>query len=489
MFKKLLMLAVATATMILAAQPLRVAIISDAQPGGPGGYKKKGHPYWYVDKAYKTAKQLGVDAIIFAGDISDHSNVDNYREFRQIYDDNFAEMGANAPKWFVVMGNHDYWAKGYYRPDCKLPDPWGRDEKVRATRREIFRQELKLDSVNPVEVVKGFDFIGVSLHNGMSANQADIDHLQKALEAAVKRDPNKPIIVFGHNHVGNTLVNSSGNQNMYNLFKKYPQIIYISGHTHTPLEDERSIHQKDFTSLNTATLNWSYMDARPKLRHGGVHLGKHLIYMTIDDKEVVLKRIQLRDDTELLSDDGKPWTLQLPLTPETFNYTPEKQAERNALIPAPAFPADAKLTVTPMKNKAGAFTGIKLAGPAATHKRFVHEYQVVVSEKAADGTWKKVPHIKWDRRKKAYLPINAPLVKISDFYMGLKFRQPTFDAEILDQPDKKNNYHSNIGVDFQAGKTYKFEVTAYETFGKKSATTLVAECVIPQHENPAPEAK
>ena len=45
----------------------------------------------------------------------------------------------------------------------------------------------------------------------------------------------------------------------------YPQIIYFSGHSHAPINDPRSIHQKHFTSLGTGTLSYFELDEFDKI--------------------------------------------------------------------------------------------------------------------------------------------------------------------------------------------------------------------------------
>ena len=80
---------------------------------------------------------------------------------------------------------------------------------------------------------------------------------------STKDDPEKPIFVFLHQHIKDTVYGSQewGTQDSAKInavLKEYPQVITFSGHSHYPLDDPRSIHQKDFTSVGTSSV--SYME-------------------------------------------------------------------------------------------------------------------------------------------------------------------------------------------------------------------------------------
>ncbi|MEK1828583.1 hypothetical protein AAAC51_04585 [Priestia megaterium] len=50
-------------------------------------------------------------------------------------------------------------------------------------------------------------------------------------------------------------------QLLYNTLKPYPQVITFSGHTHHPLDDPRTIFQRDFTSLATSSVRYIWPGA------------------------------------------------------------------------------------------------------------------------------------------------------------------------------------------------------------------------------------
>lgn len=471
------------------AEPLRFCVFSDIQPGAPGGWKKPGHPFTYVDQIYDMGLKANMDAFLVCGDIASHSNAEIYDEFRAIWDAKTAHL-TEKPAWLVVMGNHDYWEEYWNKKKVLTDDPFGKRPETKAARTEIFRKHLKLDTVNPHVVIKGIDFIGMSLATGMAADKGDIEFLEAALQKAVARDPNKPIIVFGHNNVKNTVYGSNwGTPTLQKTLAKYPQVIYFSGHTHFPLEDERCIHQREFTSVNTSTLSATYLDD-PCLEYGERYRGKNAMMVTIDDKQVVIRRYQLRDGSEILDENGKPWTLPLPLKPENFVYEPTRRAASLPAPVAPVFADDAQLQAKVVLNKAGEFTGVRLSGPAASHPRFVHSYSVDVFRRNDAGAWETQPECqRYLKKTNSYGPVKERLKFFSDFYAGLAFMKPNFSVVIPVYPRSTGGSRWQ-GFDFQPGATYRFEVRARESYGTESVRVLKAEVTMPEKRvaNPHPAA-
>ena len=81
-----------------------------------------------------------------------------------------------------------------------------------------------------------------------------INWLKEEMAKAQKDDPEKPIFIFLHQHIKETVYGSHewGTQDSAKInavLKEYPQVITFSGHSHYPLDDPRSIHQKTLHQL------------------------------------------------------------------------------------------------------------------------------------------------------------------------------------------------------------------------------------------------
>lgn len=445
--KRILVLLLTLACVSMFAQVLRLGIISDTQPGNNS--RKAGTPLFYVEKAFKLMRELGVDGILIAGDLSNVNDPSVYVEIRKIYDEVFGN-DAQKPHFMPVMGNHD-------RSGGLPKDNPARTKEEREKR---FMEGLKVDTLHPHLVINGFDVIGRSFEggNGAGCNADDEAWFRAELAKAIERDPVKPIIVCGHNHGYDTVYGSVpwGNRAITRLFAPYQQVIHFSGHTHYPNEDPRTIHQKDFTSVGTSTLNYLWVD-EPCIEYPGRHEGKNMLYMVADDKQVVIRRYQLRDNSEIL-DNGKPWTLPLPLNKENFVYEPSRRVKDNPPV-APQFPEGAAIAAKPFPE-GKPFNGVVITGTAAKHVDFVHHYKIDIFAKNAEGGWDK--------------KTTSPIIFHSDFYRGLNFMKPTFECKIPLQPRTKEFQ----GFDFQPSTTYRFEMKPCESFGT-AGKPLYTEITMP----------
>ncbi len=98
----------------------------------------------------------------------------------------------------------------------------------------------------------------VAIEVSQSANsQAFLD---KWASVSVSENPNKPIFVFTHYKMANTIYDSfDGSKGLSPVLNKYPQIIIWGGHTHTPLSNENAIMQDTYTSIESSVLAYLSM--------------------------------------------------------------------------------------------------------------------------------------------------------------------------------------------------------------------------------------
>jgi predicted phosphodiesterase len=438
---------------------LRLCVFSDVQPPRNGELKRKGSQLWYADQVYKRAKLLGVDAYLIAGDIGNLSDEVTYQEFRALFDSHHGK-DQQPPVWLPVMGNHDFWK-----------DKHGRNSFPVAESIEKFKRYLKIDSVNPHIVLNGYDIIGFSIEGGMYTSGRLVAQVEKEIRKAVARDPQKPIFLFAHNHAYGTVRDSNENRNLADMLKKYPQVIYFSGHTHRAVEDEKSIHQEDFTSIGTGALTYTAPVAYrrsveyPNRSHYG-----NMLYLEVRKDEIIIRRFQLNDGREIM-DNGKPWRLQLPLRKETFSYVLSKRLAENK---PPVFPAGATLAARAVFNQKGEFTGVELQGTAARHSNIIRLYSVKISKKNTDGSWSPVSAVANRGKGREQNIEKYPLTFVSDFYLPLESQKNTFSTFIRRYP-----LPLYMGCDFQPGMTYRFEVRAIDSLDQESQSVLCTDLAIP----------
>nr|MCR5485097.1 metallophosphoesterase [Clostridiales bacterium] len=111
------------------------------------------------------------------------------------------------------------------------------------------------------KVINGFHFIGLSASDlDEHYSEYQREWLIKQLDEAVADDPDKPIFVFQHEHISDTVYGSYirwGMDYFRDILVQYPQVVDISGHSHYPLNDPRSIWQDEFTAIGTGALYYS----------------------------------------------------------------------------------------------------------------------------------------------------------------------------------------------------------------------------------------
>lgn len=412
---------------------LRVGIMSDTQ-SLPGKTTNRGQ--LAMKKAMEQLKEMGVDVLIVAGDISNNGNKKVYEEYREIVDEVY---GEKKPEQFAIMGNHDYW-NGMNAADAQ----------------KNFCEGMKVDSVYKHKVVGGYDFIAVSPDNGSCTAGAfgkeASDYMKREVAKAVKRNPDKPVFVITHQHAYDTVYGSMGwgNKDLSEMLAPYENVLLFSGHSHYPIDDERSINQKNFSAIGTASL--AYCEMEPGYANGSVPPNgsacRHYLLMEVYRDRLVVKRFDIATGEEIKPD--ARWVLPLPLKKERFSYTDKRAESRKA----PAFPAGAKATVAFPEKKP--FERFRLSFTAAQHDDFVHSYLVKVSMKQKDGTWKQVKEYKF----------------FSDFYLGIKTMANPYSVQV---PAK----------DLEAGQAYKLDVFPVESFGKTGEKPVSVEFKMPVNKAPA----
>ncbi|MDR3313386.1 MAG: metallophosphoesterase [Oscillospiraceae bacterium] len=193
-------------------------------------------------------------------------------------------------------------------------------------------------------VINGFHFISLSPSRGTDFDQAKRDWAAAALAEAAADDPRKPIFFFQHPHIRDTVAGSIdwGNADLTTILMHYPQVIDFSGHSHVSVNDPRSIHQAQFTSLGCGTLSYFDLDEYDKY-YGTTPPGAEAAAQMLIVEADAQNRVRITP-WDLLNDQAYPllWEIETPSEPESFQYT---RAKRSAAAKAPRFAQGAALCV------------------------------------------------------------------------------------------------------------------------------------------------
>jgi 3',5'-cyclic AMP phosphodiesterase CpdA len=373
-----------------------------------------------MQKFHDALKQLNEqapkqDAVVVVGDLTDNGLQEEYDRFFSVYDVKKQPQVVSL----MAIGNHDY-----------------RNGLSEAGAQKRFLTETGMESIYDHKVIKGYHFIILGTENGLTVgyySKEQIQWLGEQLEQAEKDSPKKPIFVFLHHPLKNTVfgserVTAMNGELLYNTLKQYPQVIHFSGHTHYPLDDPRTIHQKDFTSVGTSSVSYIWTGTgylQGELPPGHQNISQGLIVEVYKNKVVIKRRDFHKNDWT-----GKPWEIKLPVKANQFAYTETRDPIK------PFFPKDASITVAEEKTTA---KSLEITFTQAVDNLLLHSYKVTAMEKETGETVKEY---------KAF----------SEFYNDPVPHLLTLPVQGL-KPDT----------------TYVIEVTALDAFGNESKNSLIIE--------------
>ena len=327
----------------------------------------------------------------------------------------------------MTADNHEYY------------DAWPWLSTSTCTMEEVkqrFMTAFGLENTNTSVKIGAYQFIGVSAdgcEDGYATYSGEtITWLAKELMEANERSSKKPIFVFVHQPPMNT-VDVSGRNSVSTLngvLKQYPQAVVFSSHTHAPLQDERTIHQEFFTTVNTASLY--YASAADGLNYSNLEEFARVpkseefaqgLLVRVKGKKVDIERHDFYNDTII----GENWVIEKPYDVESYQYTADNKNEV-----APKFANDAKGSIKKISD-----SQYEVTFDTATDDEFVHHYVV---------------NALTDERIYPERTINI----LADFYLGTQAK--TVTCELRELTEKFS---------------YTFEVYAVDCYGNMSEPLIV----------------
>ena len=388
----------------------------------------------------------GLDAIVVAGDLievnvsSSNQAGRNTRSAAElnafadvIYEYKDTSIGTN---FITTPGNHD-WRGIYTRELVSHRDLFG-DEYFESneTRKEYrFDEEVSYRHTAIVKSGMEFHFIVLQPEHGTTPYDYDpvaLDYLEADLKEITTKNPNAYVFVATHvapvdtargseydwrdskgflseglvknvedsrytakftteytytDFQGNTktvMVDKNGNT-MREILPNYPQVMTFAGHSHCPLNEERSIWQGTFTALSTSSSKYTsdfpdgeHVNNTFDMTTGGErNRGGLLVQVDINGNvritRVNFSRNYLEDKSNLVIKDA--WELSHPtsdgahLTKYTFDRSQENEA--------PVMSGEIGVDIT---ADAGTVTKVTVNVPAATDDDMVHHYEVIVKD-------------------------------------------------------------------------------------------------------------
>lgn len=308
-----------------------------------------------LETAFRRFREAGADAVVIAGDMADSGIAGELAAVAEawysVFPDDRAPDGRRVERVFV-FGNHDW--NGPRRGARVYEDEKRRvAESICTDPAAVWRRLFHEDYASVFsKTVRGFDFIGAHWCVGDCNGKSEACHRGLAdfyAKRGAALDPSRPFFHVQHPHPRGTVhgagVWGQDDGESTRILSAYPNAVAFSGHSHTPLTDERSIWQGAFTSVGCGSLRY--------LSSYGEHFGdcrQGQLVSVYADRMVFSLREFIRDVP--LADD---LAVPLPVAdPKPFDF-----ASRKAAAKAPAFAAGARLKLSRKTCKMGRGTGKK----------------------------------------------------------------------------------------------------------------------------------
>ena len=347
----------------------KLGVISDTHIGYPGMEES-------YERALRTLNEMsgGLDGIINAGDMTQDGLAEQTKTYLDVTK---KVIDINKTPVISCYGNHDtYWS------GCM-----NTKEFMNALGKDYFKFDENLadsEKGNRHVIINGYHFLTVQTQTYMPGNnvfsQETRTWLDQTIKTIVTENPNAPVFVIGHSPVLNTIFGSyeddptgvwGANAQLDEIFKKYPQVTYFSGHTHYVCNDERSIMQDNYTSVLVSSAGDIELQQG---RIEGASLPNRRTYssgmlMEIDNLgNVRLTRIDFVKD-QIIKDS---WIIPAPSENNLHltYYTKYRATQNNE---NPTFASDAEILV----EKTGA-TAAKLTFTNATDDDMVYDYKITI---------------------------------------------------------------------------------------------------------------
>lgn len=262
-----------------------------------------------------------LDAVVIVGDFSNSGTEIQMKKAKEILDNN---IDYSQTKVLASYASHETNCDGT----------------------EVATERMKrILSQDPDQhcVINGFHFVSISPSKSCNFNEQKQAWMSCELAKAAKDDPAKPIFVFQHPHNTATVYGSIlwGEDELIGAYMNYPQIIHFSGHSHAPINDPRSIHQKNFTSLGTGTLSYFELDEFDKVGGSVPENSKQAAQMLIVEADKH-NRVRIYP-FDVITGNFFPyvWRIDTPSDIESFKYT--SQRYRTTVVPH--FSPNAKIRI------------------------------------------------------------------------------------------------------------------------------------------------
>ena len=246
----------------------------------------------------------------------------------------------------------------------------------------MYRTDLDIDSMRQGMrhcLCRGYHFLCIDIEAQEEGYNKTIEFLKKNLDAITAAEPHKYVFVVYHYKPAHTVFlsnshNDTSARRIGNLLKNYPQVVLLTGHTHTTICHERAIIQKEYTVLDCSCVSYVmpyWVFKEPNVEHSQHYELSEGLLFEVDNKGAI--RISRLDyaNRKLIKD---AW--ELPAPNDDGSHLKVYDEDKKYRVTPPRFADDAKITLKETKEGRSIITFSKAMGNAED----VFRYQVVITD-------------------------------------------------------------------------------------------------------------
>lgn len=254
------------------------------------------------------------DAMVINGDITGRGYAFEYEQVRQVL-----AQYPHPEKTYYTIGNHEFYTAKWKDPNTLAQATWP-NGVPESQHFQNFYNFTGLDKVYYKREVNGYPFIFLGTEKYMHyhdpkmwdevwMSNEQINFLKDNLEYYNRLNKNKPIFVFSHHILPDTVSGSRQSpyladylqaDKLFDIFKDYPQVVLFTSHTHWDLNlpdwaAKKTIKGGDpigFTIVNTGAMETGWMSVGPqggeKVSPDGSSFNQGL-YLEVFGNDVVIK--------------------------------------------------------------------------------------------------------------------------------------------------------------------------------------------------------
>lgn len=213
--------------------------------------------------------------IFINGDAVDYCSKESYDLLN-----NLITNQKNLPPIYYAIGNHEFFNSSSLSSNETISN---------------FLTNTNTPNVYYDKWIKDYHFIFLGseeypIDNFASLSMTQLLWLEKTL--SINSSLNKPIFIFIHQPLKNTVSGSIGNQGwngvkqdaqLKNLLMEYPQAIVFTGHTHWKLGSHNTYYKNVCNFLNTSSVSYLSTDSKPYI------YGSEGYYIKVYNDKVLIK--------------------------------------------------------------------------------------------------------------------------------------------------------------------------------------------------------